>query len=568
MESPELIPPTIETKPRRPLWWRMLRWFLWTIGSLLGLVLVLAVVGWWMWGSGRIMKWMMIRGANETEAAAPTERPWPPPGTPAGGQPSDTWPGPRERLDGIQSAAGFYRGTNVWEVELAFTQDEWEKLQPKANPPGVNFAEPPTKFPLRNPAAARNGLAGVLGLSQPWSTARVVVGGQEFTNVSVRLKGNGTFVGSLATHKRPFKVDFGRKAKGRRIAGFEVLNLNNLNADFSGVSDTMGYGFYRRAGVPAPRTAFGRFLLGVEGKFVRRPLGLYALVENLDERWAREAFGGREVALFKPVTYELFEYLGTNWSAYEGIYDPKSPATPAQQTRVMETARFVSQAGDAEFGARMGEFFDLQEVARFISVTSLLSSYDGFLSNGQNFVMYLDVASGRFGFIPWDMDQAWGSFPLIGTRRERETASIRRPWVADHRLMERLFATPGFREIYLREFERIFREQFDVARLAAEARSLSALVRPTVLEESDYRVDRFDRTHLDTWPEEEPEPNISDPFRPVHRIHRFLIRRAESVEAQLAGREKGHEFLTRQNLMQQTPPPPNPGTNAAAGGKP
>lgn len=566
VESSELVPPMLEPKPRRPLWRRFLKWFLWVVGSLFGLLLVLAVLGWWMWGSGRIMKWMMIHGATDTEATAPSERPWPPTGTPPGVQPADTWPGPRERLNGVGSAAAFYRGTNIWEVELAFTGDEWEELQPKANPPGVNIADPPTKFPLRNPAAARNGLAGVLGLSQPWSTARVLVGGQEFTNVSVRLKGNGTFVGSLATYKRPFKVDFGRKANGRRIAGFQVLNLNNLIADFSGVSDAMGYGFYRRAGVPAPRTAFGRFLLAVEGKFARRPLGLYALVENLDDEWAREVFGGREVVLFKPVTYELFADLGTNWSVYEGIYDPKNPVTVAHQFRVMETARFVSRTSDTEFNARVGEFFDLPEVARFVAVTSLLSSYDGFLSNGQNFVMYLDAASGRLGFIPWDLDQAWGSFPLIGTRRERETASIRRPWVADHRLLERLFASPSFRALYLREFERIFREQFDVARLAAEARLLATLVRPTVLEESDYRVDRFDRTHAETWPEEEPEPKISDPMRPVHRVHRFLIRRAESVEAQLAGRETGHEFRTRQNLMQQAPPP-NPGSNSAAGVK-
>jgi len=328
----------------------------------------------------------------------------------------------------------------------------------------------------------------------------------------------------------------------------------------------MGYGFYRRAGVPAPRTAFGRFLLGVDGKFARRPLGLYALVENLDDGWAREVFGGREVVLFKPVTYELFADLGTNWSAYEGIYDPKNPVTVAHQSRVMETARFVSRTSDIEFNARAGEFFDLPEVARFVAVTSLLSSYDGFLSNGQNFVMYLDAASGRFGFIPWDLDQAWGSFPLIGTRRERETASIRRPWVADHGLLERLFAAATFRELYLREYERIFREQFDVGRLTAEAGSLAALIRPTVQEESDYRVDRFDRIHEAAWPEDEPEPNVSDPFRPVHRLQRFLIRRAESVEAQLAGRDPGHEFLTRQSLLQQ-PPPPNPGSNSAAGGK-
>lgn len=122
------------------------------------------------------------------------------------------------------------------------------------------------------------------------------------------------------------------------------------------------------------------------------------------------------------------------------------------------------------------------------------------------------------------MDQAWGSFPLIGTRRERETASIRRPWVADHRLLERLFAAPGFREIYLREYERIFREQFNVARLAAESRSLAALVRPTVLEESGlsggpvrprpsgHLAGRGARAeHFRSVPTCAPHPSVPDP---------------------------------------------------------
>ncbi len=503
-----------------------------------------------------MLSWMVARGAAETERTAPSDRPWPPPGTPPGVQPPDPWPGPRPSLARVRTAADFYRGTNVWEVELSFSAREWKDIQVRPNPPGFKLGPPPKKFPLRNPEAARNGLAGVLGMSQPWSTARVRVGGVEFTNVAVRLKGNGTLLDSLASIKKPFKIDFGRGAKGRELAGFPVLNLNNLKGDFSYISDTMAYAFYRRAGVPAPRTAYGRVLLGIEGQFQRRPIGLYVLVENADETWAKDAFPGRKVVLFKPVTYELFSDLGTNWSTYDAIYDPKTRPTEKQQRRVMDTARFVSSASDEDFAAHAADYFDLTEVARFVAVTSLISSYDGFLNNGQNFVLYLDDDSGRFGFIPWDLDRAWGEFPLQGTRQQRETASLFRPWVADHRLLERLFAVTSFQALYRSEAERIFREQFDVPRLREQARQLGALIRPTILEESDYRVDRFDRSLEEKWPDSEPESILSDPFRPVHRIHRFLVRRAESVEAQLGGAEKGYEFLERTDLSQGPPKPP------------
>ncbi len=556
MDSPVAPPVTLSPPPRRPLWRRLLKWFLWVVASAVSLVLVLVLVAWWLWSSGRLLSWGVARGAAETERTAPSDRPWPPPGIPPGVQPPDAWPGPRCSLTEARTAAEFYRATNVWEVELVFSAREWKDIQVRPNPPGFKLGPSPKKFPLRNPEAARNGLAGVLGMSQPWSTAQVRVGGTAFTNVAVRLKGNGTFLDSLASIKKPFKIDFGRGAKGRDLAGFQVLNLNNLKGDFSYVSDTLAYAFYRRAGVPAPRTAYGRVLLGIEGQFQRRPIGLYVLVENADETWAKDAFPGRNVVLFKPVTYELFADLGTDWSAYDAIYDPKTPPTEKQQRRVMDTARFVTGASSDDFAAHVDEYFDLTEVARFVVVTSLISSYDGFLNNGQNFVMYLDDESGRFGFIPWDLDRAWGEFPLLGTRPERETASLFHPWVADHRLLQRLFAVPSFQALYRREVERIFREQFDVPRLREQVRQLAPLIRPTVLEEADYRVDRFDRSLEEKWPDSEPEPNIADPFRPVHRIHRFLVRRAESVEAQLAGREKGHEFHERPDMGQEPPKPP------------
>ena len=49
----------------------------------------------------------------------------------------------------------------------------------------------------------------------------------------------------------------------------------------------------------------------------------------------------------------------------------------------------------------------------------------------------------------------------------------------------------------------------------------------------------------ETWDADGPEPRIDDPFRPVHSMHRFIVRRHESLEAQLAGREKGVVFEKR-----------------------
>lgn len=552
MHSPEDVP----MKARRPWWRRMLSCLLGLVGAVFALAVLVAATAWGLWRSGKVSLWFAGQQSSKTEAVAPTDRPWPPPGAPSGREPEDTWRGPTLDASRVTTRAGFFVRTHLWRVDLAFTDEQWAALQPTGHRPGIDFGAPDGKFPLRSDAAPRNGLAGVMGLGQPWSQARVTVGGMAFDDASVRLKGNGTFLNSFKAWKRPFKVDLGRGHPGRGLAGSAVLNLNNLVSDFSGMSDAMGYRFYREAGVPSPRTAYARVRLGVGGQFAARPLGLYVLVENLDEGWLGEVFPGRDAALFKPVTYELFRDLGTNWSAYERIYDPKTPLKASHKRRVMEVARWVTGASDAEFAARAAEYFDLVEVARFVAVTSLIASYDGFLYNGQNFMMYLDGPDGRIGFVPWDLDQAWGEFPLVGTVRGREQASITRPWVADHRLLERLFAMPSFQALHRSELEALFRRLFVPGILRQEVRELAALVRPTVAEESDYRLGRFDLAVAETWPEDEPEPRIDDPFRPVHRMHRFIERRHASVQAQLEGREKGVEFPRRPLLGKPGPEEP------------
>src|SRR6185295_11634492 len=102
--------------------------------------------------------------------------------------------------------------------------------------------------------------------------------------------------------------------------------------------------------------------------------------------------------VFKPVTYDLFKHLGDEWTAYAAIYDLKTEATAEQRRRVIEFARLVTYASDAEFTRRGGDYLDLEKFARYLACEVLQAIYDGFLSDGQNFYLYLDSGANKFGF--------------------------------------------------------------------------------------------------------------------------------------------------------------------------
>lgn len=462
--------------------------------------------------------------------------------------PRPTWDGEVGQGRAVRNSDDVYRWDRVWNISLSFTAPEWEAMQHRRRPPMTDWLADPNGQPkLRSPDALRNGLAGVLGFDQPWSTGRVSIGGVVFTNAGVRFKGNGTFLESLRSYRRPFKVDLSKHQKGRSFGGRRQFNLGNLAADTTCLAELLGYEFFRDAGVPAPRTTIGRVFLDVEGRETNRFLGPYVLVENPDADWAREWFRVPNVALFKPVTHALFSDLGTNWSDYDGIYDPKTPVSDPQKARLMEAARFVTEAPDAEFASRLGEFFDVEELARFLACEVMLSNYDGILSNGQNYLMYLHPGGNRFGFIPWDLDHSWGEFPFLGTDEERIQASIRRPWVGPNRFLERVFAVESFQRVYRSELERLLSDLFTTERLHGRMDAAAAVLDPLVAEWSPMRLRKLrEAVSLGEVPEvpgssgsREERGGDSGGGRPAWRLKRFVGERAQSVRAQLDGRSEG-----------------------------
>ena len=472
--------------------------------------------------------WSMKNKARSNPELAQPARPWPT---------NSSQATPAAAV--IQSSSDLYQTTNIWPAHLKFSRAQWQALQPKEIGALPHIMRPDGTVLLRHPGAQRSGLAGVLGYDFGWTHAEFEFDGRVFTNVAARLKGNGTWLGSLIGEKRSFKVDLNKFSDGQKLGGMDEFNFHNLINDRSYLSDALSCEFFREAGVPAPRTAYAWLTVSVEAKWTNQPLGLYAMIEPVDGDFARRWFGSKKAPVFKPVTYELFQDRGDDWTNYAAIYDLKTQATPAQQRRVMDFAKLVSHADDAKFAARVGEFLDLEAFARFLAGQVLLANYDSFLANGQNFYVYLDPRSDKFGFIPWDMDLSWGSFFLLGTTEQRERASIWHPWVGRNRLLERVMKTEEFRRLYRAQLEEFLARLFVAEKWNARIDELAALVRGPVAAESDFRLRKFE----DSLREKKLKPSTKrrraddDPL--AHQIKLFIRNRTASVRAQLDGKSDG-----------------------------
>ncbi len=528
-------------KTLRSLWWaHPLRWLkrlVFGVASFVGFILV---AGFILVQTGRmeeVASWMIlkivsIQMSRGDEDHWPPESPMPEWATHAGNR--------RISATGAHSLDDLYQTTNVWSAHFALSAQQWSNLGPtRVRQVSMMGSQGPN---LVNTNATRNGLAGVLGYEFPWSSARLELSGVTFSNVAVRFKGNGTYWGAahrVSRPKRPYKVNLAKPEADQNLAGANMLNFGNLVADSTALSDALAYEYFREAGVPAPRTAYAFASISIGGLMENRPLGLYVMVENLDQPFLKKWFGTKNVALFKPVTTALFKDLGENWAAYDRIYDPKTKLTEAHKQRVIDFAKILTHSDDATFQARVSEFLDLDTLAKFLAGLTLQSSYDGFLSNGQNYFMVLDPGSNRFGFIPWDLDHSWGEFPFTGTHQQREESHLFHPWMGENRLLERIMKVDEFKAIYRRELDRQLKEIFVPARLHQRVDEIARSIRPAIECESPTRLSRFEKA-VQNWDSPQP-PDVGgfDPNAEPFRLKRFISARAKSARDQLDGKATG-----------------------------
>lgn len=439
----------------------------------------------------------------------------------------------REEFDGLAS-----KWFTSWDKEKKgkITDEELRNgLNSAIMPPGMGRGRR-GGMNLQGPEGKRNGLASAAGIEFNYVHADLEFAGKTIKDVGVRYKGNGTFMESRGSQKRSMKIDLDHFVKGQKFAGVSKLNLHNNVTDASYMNEPLAHKLYRDGGVPAPRSCYAKVYATVPGKFNREYLGIYSIIEDVDSHFVKHNFANEHGAVFKPVTPALFDDLGEDWKNYNQTYDPKTKLSEEQKKRVIDLCKLVSNASDAEFAAKLGDFIDLEEFSRYMAVMVWLADLDGILGPGQNFYLYLDPKTQKFSFIPWDQDHSWGQFGMRGTQDEREHLSIHKPWQGENHFLERVYKVEAFKKPYLAHLEEFSKTIFRPHRFEVQVDQVAAAIRPAVKQEGEEKLERFDKAVSG-------EETGSGMFRgfgqPLKPIKPFAKIRAESVIEQVAGKSEG-----------------------------
>ena len=401
---------------------------------------------------------------------------------------------------------------------------EFKRMQPAG---GMGFPGGAAK--PKAAGAHRN----TFGVDFPWAKGDLSFGGKTFKDVGVRYKGNYTHMAASRSLKKSLKADFNRAVEGQKLDGLKKLNFNSGVTDPSKAREALSYAFFRAAGVPAPRTSFAEVTLTVPGKYDKELLGLYTVVEQVDKGFLERHFKSGKGLLLKPEgLHGGLQHLGDDWKRYEDRYQPKGTPTEAQKKRLIAFTKLINDGTDAEFEKGVGGFLDVDAFLRFIAANALLSNLDSYLGFGHNYYLYLVPGTGKFVFIPWDLDLSLAAWPAVGTPEQLVQLDLTHPHAGQNKLIDRLLALKDVKARYKKILAELAKGPFAKAKLLAGLDAVEKAAKAPIAREKKAVAARKETGGFGAF---------GGTFGASLPPRAFFEKRTDLVAMQLAGKAKGYE---------------------------
>ncbi|MEE2942158.1 MAG: CotH kinase family protein [Verrucomicrobiota bacterium] len=418
-----------------------------------------------------------------------------------------------------------YKENHVVEIDISISREAWEAMQPrridrKPGGPKVHFGN---KF--------------------DYAKADIKIDGKLFKDAGLRFKGNSSYRFAGRSLKKPFKIDTNRFVKDQKLHGRTKINLSNAFLDSAFMKEKLGYDIYRAAGILTPGVGWAAVTLTVEGITKKKHLGVYCLIEQVDDRYLGRNFGTatKGSLLMKPEAVDDWEYLGDNPKEYQRYGIKYGEQNTAQILRFAELLKLVERGSDKAFETQIGARLDLDYFAAYLAATAVLVNIDSYIGMPHNYYLLMDKADGKLRILPWDLNETFGTFTMGRSPEMLVKWDIDRPWISDRRLTERLFKTKSFPKRYRTAVNRLMKKYFTEEKLYPQIATFEKAITPHI--SKDEIGKGIEGMLMGINGDKDGINKAVD--RRVYAIKPFIRKRINNVNAQLAGKAEGESIKGR-----------------------
>lgn len=298
-------------------------------------------------------------------------------------------------------------------------------------------------------------------MNEEYISVDVVINGRKFTNVGIRPKGNNSLqqVSSSDSDRYSFKIKFDEYVDGQTCYGLDMLVLNNMIGDATCMKEYTTFDMMKSMGIETPYFNYADISLNGE------KWGLYFALEAYNDSYEQRVNSGNESGVLYNVksvdgmggnnkdamNFESFRddfgksfsesekpaeensekqrfgkdgkggfggggmgagstggallYVDDSSSSYPAIFSNAvgNDSTEEDYQRVIAAIKALNE------GENIEEYFDVDEILRYLAVHTVVVNLDSYSSNmAQNYYIY--EYGGKLKILPWDYNYAWGGF--------------------------------------------------------------------------------------------------------------------------------------------------------------
>ncbi|MDB6037848.1 MAG: hypothetical protein JWM99_1689 [Verrucomicrobiales bacterium] len=443
------------------------------------------------------------------------------------------------------TGAEIFGPTKLHRFYLLISAKDYAAMQPHSNDSDDRSSE---RTPNPNLIAIKDSHRSG-GNDFPWVHAELTAGKISYTNIAVRYKGHFTYGASSRLLKRSLKIDLVHYGEKGRFGSLKKLTLNAGILDPGKSREALAYAVYRDANVPAPRTAFAEVYLTVPGRYNGELLGLFTLVEDIDDSFLQDHFGEANGLLLKPEGVRGPDFLGIDWKDYIDRYKPVREASTDQAEALIALARLIDQSKPEEFREKIESCLDVDEFLRYLAVTAMVVDLDSPLAMPQNFYLYFSAKSKKLLYLPWDLDLSFAAWPMGGSPDEQMNLSLIHPYTGRYKLIDRVLNVPKFRALYLEIVSQISATCFSEQELLKRISVIESFLKEPLARELKAVSARGESGET---------AQARDIAARAPALRDFAIKRPRSIEQQLARTTDGYIPGNPFGDRSEAPRPPLP----------
>ena len=294
--------------------------------------------------------------------------------------------------------------------------------------------------------------------AEEYISVDVIINGQKITNVGIRPKGNNSLqqVASSDSDRYGFKIKFDEYVDGQTCYGLDMLVLNNMIGDATCMKEYTAFDMMKAMGIETPYYNYADISLNGE------KWGLYFALEAYNDSYEQRVNGNESGVLYNVKTTDKMGgndmpqmnfqkpdenfsktfseneppadnsemqrfgrggkggagggmgagssggallYTDDNSSSYSAIFSNAvgNDSTEEDYQRVISAIKALNS------GESIEEYFDVDEILRYLAVHTVLVNLDSYSSQmAQNYYIY--EYGGKLQILPWDYNYAWGAF--------------------------------------------------------------------------------------------------------------------------------------------------------------